>query len=90
MAKTPTTPSLKDLRDQLERAQIEAELKRLAQPQPEYGSIQALKNPRVFVLKTVAHISDADLEKMSKKLSDTYGDAAVVIRIDADDNLYSL
>ena len=71
-------------------AQIQAELERLSEPRPEYGSIQALKTPRVFVLKTVASISDADLEKMSKKLSDTYGDKVVVIRIDSDDDLYSI
>ena len=90
MARQPTEPSLKELREQLERAQIQAELERLSEPRPEYGSVQALKTPRVFVLRTVATISDADLEKMSKKLSDTYGDKVVVIRIDSDDQLYSL
>jgi predicted membrane chloride channel (bestrophin family) len=79
MPKTPTQPSLKELREQLERAQIEAEIKQYTEA-PKYESVQALTpRTRVFVYRTEFLESEHTMLKMTASLKKAMNDENIAI-----------
>lgn len=80
MAKQTTEPSLKSLREQLERAQLEAEIKSANEPLTPFISSEGLKpRARVFVYSTPFLESKATMLEMTASLRKAMGDENIAI-----------
>lgn len=80
MALPRTEPSLKSLREQLERAQLEAEIKRANEPLTPFVSSDGLKpRARVFVYSTAFLESKNTMLEMTASLRKAMGDENIAI-----------
>lgn len=75
-----TKKTLKQLRDEVERAQLEAQLRMLAAPpEPAVKGLEIKPRTRVFVYTTPYKETRENMERMAKDLAVTMGEDKIAI-----------